>query len=92
MRPSNVSLSFKRILKKAGLSEKTRFHDLRHTCATLLIAQNVHLSIVKEVLRHSRISVTADIYGHVLPPTMRSALDGLDTALGTLEQGEKNEE
>lgn len=92
MRPSNVSLSFKRILKRAGLPEKTRFHDLRHSCATLLIAQGVHISVVKEVLRHSQLSVTSDLYGHVLPPTMRSAIDGLDTALGSLEEEEEEGE
>lgn len=77
LEPRNIVRSFKRLLKRAGLPETTRFHDLRHSCATLLIAQGVHLSVIKEILGHSQISVTADIYGHVLPETQRSAVEGL---------------
>lgn len=84
--PRNVNLSFKRLLKRAKLSTVVRFHDLRHSCATLLIAQGVHISVVKEVLRHSQLSVTADLYGHVLPPTTRKAVDDLDAAFGSGEE------
>lgn len=63
---SYVWKQFKQALKRAGLPTKgVRFHDLRHTCASLLISQGVHLSVVKERMRHSQISVTADTYGHV---------------------------
>lgn len=85
LEPRNIVRSFKRLLKRAGLPETTRFHDLRHSCATLLIAQGVHLSVIKEILGHSQISVTADIYGHVLPETQRSAVEQLGNILDAPE-------
>lgn len=45
----------------------TRFHDLRHTCATLLLAKGVHPKIVSEMLGHSSIAITLDVYSHVIP-------------------------
>jgi hypothetical protein len=44
-----------------------RVHDLRHTCATLLVAQGVHPKVVQEILGHSQIGLTLDTYSHVLP-------------------------
>jgi integrase len=55
-----------------------RFHDLRHTCATMLIAQGIHPRTVMEVLGHSQISVTMNTYGHVQPEVMRAASDAMD--------------
>jgi len=78
LEPSDVSRHFKRILKAAGLPEQTRFHDLRHSCATLLIAQGVHPRVVMEILGHSQISTTMNIYAHVLPRVQREAVTGLD--------------
>ncbi len=57
---------FKPLLKKAGLPD-IRFHDLRHTCATLLLAKGVHSKIVSEMLGHSSVSITLDVYSHVIP-------------------------
>jgi integrase len=54
------------LLERAGLPH-LRFHDLRHSAATLLLAMGVHLKIVQEMLGHSTITVTADLYSHVLP-------------------------
>lgn len=59
--------SFKRLLRGAELPEKTRFHDLRHTCATLLLAEGVHPKFVQGLLGHATISITLDTYSHVLP-------------------------
>ena len=61
------SRSFKPLLRRACLSEKTRFHDLRHTCATLLLGKGVHPKIVQELLGHATIAITLDTYSHVLP-------------------------
>jgi hypothetical protein len=58
---------FKRLLQRAKLPEKTRLHDLRHTCATLLFSEGVHPKFVQELLGHATISITLDIYSHVLP-------------------------
>ena len=57
---------FKPLLKRAGLPE-IRFHDLRHTCATLLLTRNVNPKIVSELLRHATIAIPIDTYSHVLP-------------------------
>ncbi len=64
---SLIGRPFKKLLKRAGLPEKTRFHDLRHTCATLLLSQGVHPKFVQELLGHATISITLDTYSHVLP-------------------------
>ena len=53
-------------LKRAGLPH-IRFHDLRHTCATLLLSKNVHPKFVQELLGHATIAITLDTYSHVLP-------------------------
>ena len=58
--------SGRRIVRKAGLG-CMRFHDLRHTHATLMLQQGVHPKIVQERLGHATIDVTLDIYSHVLP-------------------------
>ena len=58
--------TFKPLLKRAKLPD-IRFHDLRHTSATLLLSAGVHPKVVQERLGHSQISVTLDTYSHVLP-------------------------
>ena len=72
---------FLRLLKRAGLSERTRFHDLRHTCATLLLGKSVHPKIVQELLGHATISITLDTYSHVLPGMGDQAANVMDEAL-----------
>ncbi len=57
---------FRPLLKRAGLPPM-RFHDLRHTCATLLLSQGVHPKLVQELLGHATIAITLDTYSHVLP-------------------------
>jgi integrase len=65
--PSNLrQRSFAPLLKQARLP-KIRFHDLRHTCATLLFSRNVHPKYVQELLGHASISITLDTYSHVIP-------------------------
>jgi integrase len=51
-----------------GSARQTRFHDLRHTCATLLLTKGVHPKIVSEMLGHSSVSITLDIYSHLVLP------------------------
>jgi len=60
-----ITRSFKPLLQRAGLPN-TLFHDLRHTCATLLLGRSVHAKLGQELLRHATISVTLDTYSHVL--------------------------
>jgi len=66
MRPYTLTGKLERILKRAGLP-KIRFHDLRHTCATLLLSKGVHPKFVQELLGHATISITLDRYSHVIP-------------------------
>jgi integrase len=68
-------------LKRAELPEKTRFHDLRHTCATLLLSQGVHPKFVQELLGHSTISQTMDTYSHVLPGMGYQTVVAMENAL-----------
>jgi integrase len=78
LRKSNVRRrSFLPLVRKAGVPV-IRFHDLRHTAATLLLAQGVHPKIVQERLGHSQIAMTLDTYSHVLPSMQRDAADKLD--------------
>jgi integrase len=78
LRKSNfVRQVFKPLLKAASLPD-IRFHDLRHTSATLLLAQGVHPKVVQERLGHSQISLTLDTYSHVLPGLQREAASKLD--------------
>ncbi len=80
--PSNLrNRSFARLLKSAGLPETTRFHDLRHTCATLLLSKNVNPKIVSEMLGHANIAITLDTYSHVLPDMQEKAARALEEAL-----------
>ncbi len=72
--------SFKPLLKRAGLPQ-VRFHDLRHTCATLLLTRNVNPKIVSEMLRHSTIAITLDTYSHVLPNMRDQAAAAMEEAL-----------
>jgi integrase len=65
--PSNLrQRSFAPLLKQAGLPHM-RFHDLRHTCATLLLSRRVDPKFVQELLGHATITVTLDTYSHVIP-------------------------
>jgi integrase len=72
---------FKPLLKKAELSEKIRLYDLRHTCATLLLAANENPKVVSERLGHATIVLTLDTYSHVLPSMQKGATDKLENLL-----------
>lgn len=78
--PDTPSRWWKRFLKRKKIRH-IRLHDLRHTSATLLIAQNVHAKIISERLGHKKISTTMDIYGHALPIADREASEKLDSIL-----------
>jgi integrase len=59
---------------------RVRFHDLRHTFASMLIAQGEGLPYIRDQLGHFSIQMTVDIYGHLVPGTNRAAVDKLDDA------------
>ena len=71
---------FKPAVRRAELDPRTRFHDLRHTAAALMINEGAHLLVVKERLGHSTIQVTADRYGHLFPSLDAALTAKLDDA------------
>lgn len=84
--PANLTRRFHGLLDRAGL-RRIRFHDLRHSTATLLLEQGVDLVVIKELLGHAHIGVTAGVYAHVRLRLQRQAIDTLNDALGTDNDG-----
>ena len=80
----NVFKWFKKMLEAADLPDM-RFHDLRHCCASLLLAQNVHPKVVQEILGHSQIAMTLDLYSHVIPSVKKDAAALMGTLLAANE-------
>jgi integrase len=79
--PTNLRRrSFASLLEKAKVP-RVRFHDLRHTCATLLFSRNVHPKEVQELLVHANISITLDTYSHVIPGMRNRAARAREDAL-----------
>lgn len=84
LRKSNlVRRSFQPLLRRAELPS-IRFHDLRHTAATLLLSQGVHPKVVQERLGHAQVSITLDTYSHVLPSMGKEAAAKLDSLFASL--------
>jgi len=80
LHPRNVLRDFQGALEKAGIT-KIRIHDLRHTAATLLLQEGVNPKVVQELLGHSRVAITLDIYSHTTEGLHREAADVMDLAL-----------
>lgn len=72
---------FAQVLQEADLPH-LRFHDLRHSAATLLLSMGVHVKVVQEILGHSTITMTADTYSHVLPSMQEDAMGKWDDEFG----------
>ena len=82
LNPSALTRRFRLVLDAIGLPQM-RFHDLRHSCASLLIAEGFHPRVIMEQLGHSQISLTMNRYAHVAPVVQRevaNAMDGLFAA------------
>lgn len=75
--------SFEPLLNKAGLP-RIRFHDLRHTAATLALGEGVHPKVVQEMLGHSQIAITLDTYSHVLPTMQKEAAAKMDALFASM--------
>jgi integrase len=76
-----VTKHFQRRVEAAGLPHM-RFHDLRHSCATLLLVQQVPMKYVQELLGHSTMKMTSDLYSHIVPEIRRETAAAMDRALG----------
>jgi len=81
LEPRALNKDFERIIADAEL-RRVRLHDLRHACASFLLAQGVHPRVVMELLGHSQISLTMDTYTHVMPDAMREAVTRVGGLLG----------
>jgi integrase len=75
------SRRWKPLLRRAGLPHSIRLHDLRHTCATLLLSQGVNPKVISDLLGHSDVGFTLSVYAHVLPSMQQQAADSMDDAL-----------
>jgi integrase len=82
MEPRNVNRRFNELRARADL-DWLRLHDLRHACATYLLANGVEPRTVMEILGHSTIRLTMDLYGHVLPDRLHAAASAMDRAMET---------
>ncbi|PED86678.1 site-specific integrase [Bacillus cereus] len=78
--PANVRRSLNDLIKKAVVP-KIRFHDLRHTHATLLLVKGVNVKVISERLGHSNIKITLDTYSHVLPTMQEDAVNKIEEIL-----------
>jgi integrase len=87
---NSLQMLFSSLLKKAGLPHM-RFHDLRHSAATILLSMGVPAKVVQELLGHSHISITLGVYGHVLASMQQEAMDKLDELFGKGEDDEQQE-
>lgn len=81
IKPNTLSAEFKRILQTAGLRD-VRLHDLRHSCASLLLANGVPMKQIQEWLGHSDFSTTANIYAHLDYNSKLSSAEAMLSGLG----------
>ena len=89
--PSTVTHAFGQMIKKAGLPH-IRFHDLRHTHATLMLKGGVHPKIVSERLGHANIGITLDTYSHVVPGLQEAAALRFDALIRSESEVEQTED
>jgi integrase len=88
--PNHIVDEFKKLLNQASLPN-IRFHDLRHSAASLLLSLGIHPKVVQELLGHTQIGITMDVYSHLLPGMQKDAMSKLDEALKRQEGDEKKE-
>ncbi len=80
MHPWLITKPFQKVCSRLGLPSKTRWHDLRHTAATIWLLKGVHPKVVQEALGHSTITITRDTYSHVLPNLQKAAVEAMGEA------------
>jgi len=80
--PSVPGQDLDRLLEKAGL-EHVRYHDLRHSAATFMLVQGVHPKVVADMLGHSKVGLTLDVYSHVLPSLQAEAVGKIEALLAS---------
>ncbi|MER6528178.1 tyrosine-type recombinase/integrase [Streptomyces sp. NPDC001508] len=80
LRPQGILTELRRRSEEIGLP-RIGVHDLRHTAATIMISSRVPLAVVSKTLRHSTLSTTVNLYGHLPPHAARDAVTVIDKAL-----------
>ena len=88
--PQYVSNHFQVILRESGL-RKIRFHDLRHSCASLLLANNIPMKMIQDWLGHSDMATTANIYSHIDSSSKLTSANTIEEVLGVTEEEENPE-
>ena len=78
---TTLRTNFRRLVALTGLPQTLRLHDLRHSCASLLFSQGVPARTVSDLLGHSQVSTTLDLYTHVMPPASNHAAEAFDRLL-----------
>ena len=73
--PNYYTLKFNKLVKSSGINKKIRFHDLRHSNATLLLQEGVDFKVIQERLGHSDINTTLNIYSHITDKIQNSATE-----------------
>lgn len=84
-RPNYITDHFKLLLAQNGL-RKIRFHDLRHSCASLLLAQGIAMKQIQDWLGHSTFNTTADIYSHLDFSSKQDSANAISAALNPLQE------
>jgi integrase len=87
LQPNSLTHEFVRLLAKASGLPDIRFHDLRHTHATHLLASGVHPKVAQERLGHSSVGITLDLYSHVLRGMQEDAAAKVDAAIRAAIEG-----
>ncbi len=80
LEPRNVLPDFKILCRKAGLGD-WHLHELRHSAASLMLANGVKIQVVSDLLGHASIRMTADVYGHILAPDRKAAAETIKNRL-----------
>jgi integrase len=93
LRPGHITTAFPKLLEDHGL-RRIRFHDLRHSCASLLLANNVPMKQIQDWLGHSDFSTTANIYAHLdynsKISSAQAMVEGLNFVIETPKEGDQN--
>jgi integrase len=89
LQPQTLTFEWKRLVAKTGLP-RLRFHDLRHTHATAMLASGVHPKVASERLGHSQIGITLDLYSHVLPGMQQDAVAKVDAAMAAAAKNKRD--
>jgi len=84
--PGVLSYNFAKIVRRAGL-ENVRFHDLRHTFASLMLLRGAKPKIISEALGHSSVAFTIDVYSHIIEGMQQDAMALLDGVLPKAKNG-----